>query len=204
MAVETLDSIPASFRAGDTVKFYMEHSDYPASDGWALSLTFTAPSNTSAKNWYQGSSGSVVTRGQEKQTATGSQYSTTDKFIVTIAAGTSAGQSGAFIPGRWSWVAKVTLAGEVATLGSGVIDVLPDLSAGTTSYDARTQAQVIVEQCDAAILALSTNRLGSYSVAGRTFQYHQLADLRETRKFYAAIARQEAGKKTQTVEVQCV
>lgn len=164
--------------------------------------TFTAPAVTTSKNRFDGTAGSVATRGQSRIQNTG--VATGDRWLFTVAAGTGTGQTGTFAQGRWTYIIKVTLAGVVHTAAEGFLDVLPDLAAQDTSYDNRTKAQQIVEQCDEAILQLVTGAIQSYTIAGRTFTKFNLIDLRKTRSEYASIARGESNKGLQSIEVQCV
>lgn len=89
-------------------------------------------------------------------------------------------QTAALTPGVYAWVYTVTRAsGDRTTVSNGSIDVRPDLSAAAAGYDARTTAQVALEQAEAALAAFkgSGGRIKTYTIAGRTVTYDTAAEL---------------------------
>ncbi len=204
MAITIPEEIPESFRAGDTVKWYFSSADFPASDGGTLVFTFIAPEISSNKNYFAGSGTPPVVTGRvvAKQQSTGS--ATGVKWLITLAAGTSAGQSGAFAPGRWRYITKHILMGVVDTVAEGYIDVLPDLASITAaSYDERTIAQLIVDACDRAIANLLIGKpVRSYGIGARNLAYMTPDEIWFARKKYASIVASEKGLKFQSVDVE--
>lgn len=117
-------SLPSSLRAGDTLSGTFDLSDYPASASWVLSFTLI---NASAKQ--------TITC-----TASG------DLHVLSVPAATTAG----WAAGLYTYTAHVTKSPLRYTVGSGQIQVLPDLSAATT-YDGRTPARRALEAAEAAL-----------------------------------------------------
>lgn len=158
---------PLEVRAGDTWEWRREDlaTDYPAST-WTLTYTFV---NASAKF-------------QITASADG------DEFSITVAAASSNKPAGVY-----TWVAKVSYSGEVHTVGSGSITVLPDL-ATLTVHDGRSHARKVLD----AIEALLENRASidqkSISIAGRTLERTPIADLLALRSVYRTEARNEEAK----------
>jgi hypothetical protein len=91
-------SEPNSIFAGDTVRFSKTISDYPATDGWALTYSFRGPSLLA----------------DVAATPSGSGY------LVTIAASLTQVLSA----GTYQWAARVTKAGETYTVARGVLAVV--------------------------------------------------------------------------------
>jgi len=118
-------NIPATIRAGDTVKWrdvagVDNLGNEISSATWTL--TYYLRTNTAS----------------EGATVTGTAYGTGWEF--TIAASTST----AFDAGQWYWQAIATAGSEKVTLGAGQLTVDAALSyAGTPgAFDGRTQAQI--------------------------------------------------------------
>ena len=58
-----------------------------------------------------------------------------------------------------------------------------------------------VNAIDAAILALVTGKIASYTVGGQTFTYQTLPDLRRIREFYARLAARGSDSGRRVAEV---
>lgn len=115
---------PASVTAGDTIAWTKALADYPASDGWVLTYTLA---NSAARI-------TVPT------TADG------DVHAVSVLPATSA----AWAPGTYSVQAHVAKAGARYTVGTGTLQVLPNLVAGSL-IDTRSAARQALEAADAAL-----------------------------------------------------
>lgn len=137
---QELSALPESFAAGTTVKYRRRFSDYPAGAGWTLKLHLA--------------SASVLAR---TAAADG------DDFVVTITAEDTAG---AFTPGLYKWVERVSKDGEVYEVASGTVTVLPNLAEASEGSE-----QEWVERAIAALKAHIEGRLPagmeSYQIAGR-------------------------------------
>jgi len=151
---------PASFEAGTTVQWTKDLSaDYPADAGWALEYTFIHSSSKFTVN----------------ATASGKE------FAVTIAAATTA----AYTVGIYSWIARVSKAGEVFTVDSGHCEVLKNIAAATT-YDHRTHVKKVLDAIEAVIENRASKDQMSYQISGRTLERTPIADLLVLRDRYKA------------------
>jgi len=125
----TIPSVePVSARAGDTWTWERTLSDFPAST-WTLTYTFF----------------STLGKITIVADADGDDYS------VDVAPATTA----AYTTGRYDWVAHVTDGTDQHQVLSGVMDVLPDLSAVTT-YDGRTHNRVMLDAINSILEGRAT------------------------------------------------
>lgn len=154
-------NIPATIRAGDTIKWRDDASqdnlgNAITSGDW--SLTYYLRTNAAS----------------EGATVTGTVYGTGWEF--TISATTSA----EFAAGDWYWQAVASYSGEKVTLGAGQLKVLAALEYSGTpgALDGRTQAEIDLAAVQTAIRAIiNGNGVKSYSIAGRNLQKYEIADL---------------------------
>ena len=155
-------NIPATIRAGDTIKWRdvaSQDSLGNAIDSGDWTLTYYLRTNTAS----------------EGADVVGTTYGTGWQFTITAA--TSAG----FDAGTWYWQAIASKAGSVITLGAGQIEVLPALSyAGTPgAFDGRSQAQQDLEAVQSAIRAIISGQAKQYSIGSRSFTKLDLGELME-------------------------
>ncbi len=149
---------PRIIPQGDTVSWQINLSNYPA-DAWTLTYTFI---NDVAKF-----------------TATGSDVDGTHTFTLTSA------DTGLLVPGSYRWTSKVAAGLEVYTVGVGDTEVTPDTSQLLT-YDARTWAEISLDNVEAVIQNRATLDQESYSIAGRSLARTPLQDLINLRKYLQA------------------
>ena len=152
MATENT-TVPSSFVQGDTVTWTRSFTDYPASDGWALTYAFV--------------------RTGDQQTATGSADG--DEFDVTITAANSA----SFSTGEYKWQEYVTKGAERHTTAEGTVQVELNLVDQTTGYDGRTHNEKVLDAIKAAVEGRADQTQASYSVstsAGSTSISHMTHD----------------------------
>lgn len=170
MAVEIPVVVPNEVRAGDTVKFRRELSDYPASAGWVLSYQLI--NSTTAHSFTATADGDV--------------------HAVTVAAATTA----TWAAGDYKIHETVALAGERYTLAVKVVRVLPDLAAAATA-DIRTHARKVLDAIEAWLEAKAPTA-ASFEVAGRKLAQYPLPELLALRDRYRAEVtreqRTEAGR----------
>jgi hypothetical protein len=164
-------SLPATIRAGDTVRW----RDAATADDLGTLI--------SSSDW------TLTTYLRSATPGNG------DGWESTISAATSAGLA----VGDWSWGARATKAGEVVTIGSGSLVILPALNyAGVPSaIDGRSQAQQDLDAVQAAIRALiSGGAVRRYTIGGRQLEKFSLEELmaRESR-LKAIVAREKAAEK---------
>jgi len=137
-----LTALPSSFAAGTTVTYRKSFDDYPASEGWTLTL-YLAGANVTPP---------VVA------------VPDGDDFVVTVGADVTAD---GFAPGLYKYVERVSKDDEVYEVDSGVVTISPDL---TVAGDGDEQEWV--EEALAMLRAHVRGRLPSgmqsYSIAGRT------------------------------------
>lgn len=137
-----LTALPESFPAGTTVGYTKSLGDYPASDGWTLTLYLAGVSVTSVE-----------------ATADG------DSFIVTIPASKTLASTG-FEPGLYKWIERVALSGAVHEIDSGIVTILPDLATAAAGAE-----QNWIERAVIALRLHIEGRLPagmeSYAIAGR-------------------------------------
>jgi hypothetical protein len=154
-------NIPATIRAGDTVKWRDDASvdafgNAVISGTWTL--TYYLRTNTAS----------------EGATITGTAYG--QGWELTIAAATSAG----FDAGQWYWQAIATAGSEKLTLGAGQLEVLAALNyAGTPgAFDGRSQAQQDLDAVQAAIRAMvSGGAVAEYTIGSRRLKKLPLTEL---------------------------
>jgi len=161
---------PQSFTAGETVKWNITQTDYPASLG-TLGYFFVS------------ASGSFT---ESTSTADGD----THQIVITAAA------SGAIGAGTYSWQARytVTASGEEYIIGSGTTVVLPEFT--DTAYDNRSTAKKALDAIEAVIVTLSAKTKSSMSIAGRSSASKDLMDaLLERDKLKAEVASEIAAER---------
>ena len=172
-------NIPATIRAGDTVKWRDDASvdafgNAVSSGSWTL--TYYLRTNTAS----------------EGATTVGTAYGQGWEF--TIAAATSAG----FDAGQWYWQAIATAGSEKLTLGAGQLEVQAALQyAGSPgAYDGRTQAQQDLDAVQAAIRAMvSGGAVAEYTIGSRRLKKLAIADLLQLEaKLKADVKREQAAQ----------
>lgn len=158
MAVEIPETEPTSVRAGDTWAWDRTDlsADYPAST-WTLTYTFI-----NADSKFQ------ITAASDG-----------DDFSVSVAASTTATRRA----GTYTWVAKVSAAGEVYTIDSGTLEVLPDIATVNT-YDGRSHAKKVLEAIEAVLEGRASTDQQEFTVAGTTLRRTPVEDLLRLRGLY--------------------
>lgn len=135
-----LSALPESFAAGTTVTYSKSFADYPASDGWSLTLYLAGATIASVVADADG-----------------------DAFDLTIPAATTVHP---FLPGLYRWSERVSKAGEVREVGSGVVDIEPNL-AEATDGSLQSFFEEAIPILQAHIRGRLTAGLQSYSIGGR-------------------------------------
>lgn len=157
-------SIPQQLRAGDTVRWRRELSDYPADGGWTLKYTLVGP--TALHSVTAAADGAA--------------------HAVTIAATDSA----AYESGSYRVQEYVEKAGERYTLSAVNLQVLPDLTTESSGY--RSHARKMLDAIEAWLERKAPTAAG-VEVDGRKLQNYPLADLLALRDKYRAEVRMEQG-----------
>ena len=173
MTTPTLNAVPATVRAGDSINWLLGWGDYPASAGWTLSLT--------------------LINHADKETLTGAASG--DSYAVSVAAAVTA----AWSAGVYAWAALLTLGADRVTAATGQIEVLPDLATLTT-HDRRTHAEICLANIEAVIQGKATADNLEYEVNDRRLKKYSWAELLQARAhFKAEVAREQraaSGKTT--------
>lgn len=156
LSAEIPSEVPASFVAGDTVKFTRRYADYPASAGWVLTFAFA---------------------GVDTFAGTCTQNGTGDDFLVALAAATTAAKPA----GVYQYLASATLAGEVYTVDSGSLVVLPNVRTAAAGA-LQSHAEKMVALLEAALVALASSgttaaTVQSYTIGDRSVTYRDVPDL---------------------------
>ena len=154
--------IPATIRAGDTVKWRDEAGTDNlgnAIDSGSWTLTYYLRTNTAS----EGATVVGVADGQG--------------WAFTLAAATTAG----FDAGQWFWQAVATSGSEKVTLGAGQLEVLAALEYSGTpgAFDGRSQAQKDLDAVQTAIRGLISGGAKQYTIGSRSFTKVDLAELME-------------------------
>jgi hypothetical protein len=170
--------------AGDTLKFTTSVPEYPASEGWTLNY-YLIPRTSGARIDF-----TAIANG--------------DDYDVEVPASTTAD----WAAGEYSWAAEVVLSGEKYTVdgwtsadgryrGGDVISIKPDPRV-ITAFDNRSSARKILD----GLLALyETHASGqglarSYTIAGRSMEFRDAADLIAQIRFWKAeVAKEERAER---------
>lgn len=176
MAADIPTIEPAELRAGDTWKWTKSLADYPASTPWTLKYRFKSAA------------------GGFEITASASG----DDFSVNHAASSTA----AYAAGTYDWVAWVEGgASEKYTVGTGVVEVLPDLRTGTATaaLDVRSHARKVLDAIEAWIEGRDLG-VAEYEINvggnSRRLKNIPMSDLIKLRNRYKAeVAAEDAARK---------
>lgn len=156
---------PLQITAGDSVTWDRFVSDYPASDGWALTYYFTNSTNSFSVS----------------SSASG------DAHRIEVDAGTTAGWNA----GRYYYQVKAKKGAQVVTIETGQsIDILPDFASGP--LDGRSNSEVALDAIRATIQKKATKDQLSITVEGRTIQRMSFQELIIAERHLAAqVAREK-------------
>ena len=164
MAAITPTTEPTTLLAGDTAKWLKTVTDYPASEGWALSYTL------------------VSATARITFTAT----TAVDDYLVSVPAATTA----AWAAGSYEWRAQVSKSGEVFTVSTGTITVQPVFS---SAIDSRSHARKALANIEAYLENSANLTASMYEIAGRKLQRINLPELLALRdKYKGEVAREDA------------
>jgi hypothetical protein len=135
-----LTQLPDSFSAGTTTSYRKSFVDYPASDGWSLTLYLAGASVVDIPAVADG-----------------------DDFVVTI---TPADTTGGFSSGHYKWVERVSKSGEVYEVADGVVTIGADLA---TAIDGGEQSwlETSVDALKLHIAGRLPAGMEAYAIAGR-------------------------------------
>lgn len=160
-------SQPAQINAGDTAKWLLSLPDYPASDGWTLTVTLV---NAAVRH-------------------TVTAIPQVDDYLVNASAATTSG----WAAGTYATRTQVSKAGEVYTVGSGQIVVAASFAA---AVDARSQARRTLEAIEATLEGRATADVQQYEIAGRRMTKIPIPELLALRdRLRVDVQREEAAQR---------
>jgi len=96
-------------------------------------------------------------------------------------------------PGRYWYVIRVTDGADTVQIETGVVEILPDLSTVTGTYDGRTQAQIALDAIDAVLGRRATIDQERYRINNRELYRTPISDLLKLRSYYAVQVKRERG-----------
>lgn len=166
MSAPTLTTEPASIRAGDSASWLLSLADYPASAGWSVQYDLV------------NASGRITLT----STADGDSH----RIAKTPA------QTSAYAAGTYAWQKRVTDGIDAYTIGTGSIEILPDLAV-LAAFDTRTFAQKTLAALEAWIESHDAG-VAEYEIAGRRMKYIPMAELLKLRSQFAIEVRRQSGK----------
>jgi hypothetical protein len=156
--------------AGNTWDFTTAAADYPASDGWALTLYLTPRSHA-----HHASSISIVSVPADDGIAHRFQRTATNTASIQ--------------PGQFSFAVNAIKGAEVYTLDgtywSGEVTVLPNPATLAVGTDTRAHAEKVLAAIEAVIEGRATSDQEEMSIAGRSLKRIPFNDLLVIRNKYS-------------------
>ena len=135
-----LRAIPTEISGGTTVAIRQSFADYPASEGWALTLHLAGASRLDVTAEADG-----------------------DEFLTTI---DPADTSSSFEPGLYKWLQRVSKSGEVYDVDSGVVTVTPNLAEAAPG-EHQNYLERSIPILEAHLEGRLAAGMDSYAIAGR-------------------------------------
>lgn len=163
---------------GNTWDFSTAATDFPASDGWALTL-YLVPRFTSP------------TQARIEITSAAAPDGVSHRFQRTAV------QTAAYAAGQYGYVVNAVKAAEVYTLDgtywTGEVTLLPNPATAAQGADARGHAEKVLAAIEAVIEGRATSDQEEMSIAGRSLKRIPFSDLLVIRnKYRAELASQRA------------
>lgn len=168
MAVQPFSEIPRSLTAGDSLALLLSANDFPADQGWALNIKAVVPNSNSSIDL-----GPSV--------ASGSQHS------ITVLASETA----AWTPGAYRWQMRASKGTEVYTLDDGQLMIVAALD---VNQESRTFEERMLEQIEAALLALGSSNIIEYRIGDRQARRYTRMELLKERSYYRTVIRRQRGE----------
>lgn len=156
---------PSKVYAGDSLSWTLVQPDYPASDGWILTVYFAV--------------------GTAEPVPVAATASGTD-HLLTVPPDTTSG----WAAGTCHWTARVAKAGETHTVDQGLFQVLPD---PTVAADRRTHAEKCLAAITAVLEDRMGDPIVEYEIDGTKAKKLPHAELIKLRAHYLAVVRRQKG-----------
>lgn len=157
-------NISSTLRAGDTISWTDSLSDYPATSGWTLAYAL---------------------RAKDKSAITITASTSGTDFLISVLPSASK----AWNSGIYSWQAYVYKGPspdftERVTIGTGTVEILPDLFLVGTQTDLRSHVKKVLDAIESILEGKSTTDVMAYSIAGRSISKMNPTELLKWRDLY--------------------
>ncbi len=139
--MEALTAMPPRFAAGTTVEYTRKNSDFPASQGWSLTVYLAGPG-----------------------TASSAASASGDTFTVMLAASATEGLAA----GTYQWTERYEKAGKRYDV-SGTVVVTPNLALAAPG-DLQSYAEKVVEALEAGLVGKLTKDQEQLEILGRSIR----------------------------------
>jgi hypothetical protein len=164
-----LSRMPASLIAGDSLRLAIPVGDYPADEGWAVSLVLQALAGAAP----------VTVNASDDD----------GDWLMVLASANSAD----LVPGGYRYLIAATKDGDRQTIDHGDMQVRPDPAKPAT--DQRSPARRALDAIDAVLENRASSEDMKFTFAdGRALEKVPHADLLALRKHYARIVARETNK----------
>lgn len=155
-----------SIRAGETLNHLASVADYPAGDGWVLTLYLNPRAGGTVRSVASTASG--------------------DDHLLQATAATTAN----WAAGKYGWQIWAALGAEKYLLEEGQLEVRTSLIAASAGTDTRTQAEIALDDAKAALAAWSpTTR--RYRINGREMEFNNATEIIQVIKHWESEVRRE-------------
>lgn len=161
---------------GDTIEFLTAVDDYPPADGWTFKIRIVHRTN------------SAITPITLTATTSGTEY------LTQVAPSTTAN----WTAGDYSWTSWVEKSGARYVVESGLVELLPNPAAVTTS-DLRTHARIVLDAIEAVIEGRASKDQEEYTIGARSLKRTPIKELLALRDRYKAEVRREDGGSSKLV-----
>jgi hypothetical protein len=170
---------PNSIVVGSSLSFTTQVIDYPASDGWVLSMRLVP----------RGSGSAILLTGAP-------DADDPSLHRIAVAAATTAG----WTAGAYSWASWVMLATEVYDIEHGSITLLPDPRVATAPLDLRTDAEIALAAAKAAFATQAgSTTTRSYTIHGRSMTFTTAAEILPVIRYWEIEVQREQRAERQRV-----
>ena len=156
---------PSTLYAGDSFSFRYSNTDHPRSGGWALTLQLNGPESLE------------VLGAEDPDNA--------DAFLLEEGSSDTADWDAGF----YAWVLYASKDDERRTLLRGTIEILADPAEIEAPSEARSFARQALEAIETIIKTKSDTL--SFSVFGRSYQYHSFDQLLAARREFVRLIEQQ-------------
>ena len=169
---DIIHNITSPISAGDSFSWLISLGDYPASEGWSLTIILI---NSAAKI-------SLISTAEE------------DEHRVSVSAVVSA----EYLAGSYKYVIYAAKDDDRYTVASGDIEILSDISWQET-FDGRTFAEKCLDNIEAVISGKASHDNMTYSIGGRSLSKYTWEELLSARGYFKSEVvrdkRKASGKK---------